>query len=287
MSGLTIFGGKGFVGRAYVDAFYHPAVGNIASVNERCDYKVHSEDVLYLISTLHNFHIYSNPHLDVDTNLTILIDVLEDWKKYQTDNNVKGVFNFISSYSVYGNQKTLPVPETAICNPKGFYIITKRCAEQLLVQYCETFGLQYRILRLCNILGPDDKVTQQKNGLQYAFSQLVEGKNAHLYGDGMFHRDFMHVKDCVRAIDTVITKGNTNEIYNIGNGLTWYYNSIMKYAAQLLDTGAKVVYTQPTEYQKSIQVTSFYMDVTKLKGLGFVPEYTDNKLYRSVILGEE
>ena len=287
MSGLTIFGGKGFVGRAYVDAFYHHAIGNIASVNERSDYRVHSEDVLYLISTLHNFHIYSNPHLDVDTNLTVLIDVLEDWKKYQIENNVRGVFNYISSYSVYGNQSALPVPETAVCNPKGFYIITKRCAEQLLAQYCETFGLKYRVLRLCNILGPDDKVTQQKNGLQYAFQQLAEGKDAHLYGDGMFHRDFMHVKDCVRAIETVIAKGNLNEIYNIGNGKTWYYNSIMNYAVQLLNTGAKVVYDNPTDYQKSIQVNSFYMDVTKLRSLGFVPEYTENKLFKSVILGEE
>ena len=136
------------------------------------------------------------------------------------------------------------------------------------------------------MLGLDEKVSATKNGLQYTFQQLKEGKDVKLYGDGMFHRDFMHVKDAVRAIETVICKGNENEIYNIGNGMTWYYNSIVNYAVQLLNTGAKVVYVEPTVFQKTVPVSSFYMDVTKLKNLGFVPEYTDNNLFRAVILGE-
>lgn len=284
---LTIFGGKGFVGRAYVDAHYHHAVGNIASINERNDYKVHSEDVLYLISTITNHNVFHDIHVDINTNLNLLMDVLKSWKEYQESTKTRGVFNFISSWSVYGNQKVLPVAETApCCEPKGFYIITKRCAEQLLVSYCEMFGLKYRILRLCNILGPDEKIDATKNGLQYTFQQLREGKDAKLFGDGMFYRDYMHVKDCARAIELVIAKGNANEIYNIGNGKTWYYRDIVNYAAQLLNTGAKGVYVEPNAFQKTVPVSSFYMDITKLHNLGFVPEYTDTKLFKVVILGE-
>jgi nucleoside-diphosphate-sugar epimerase len=287
MTGLTIFGGRGFVLGEYVKQYYHHAIGNIASINAREDYNVYSEDVLYGISTVSNHHIFTDLHVDIDTNLSVFVDVLRNWKEYQERTRTKGVFNFLSSWSVYGEQKVLPVPETALCcNQKGFYIITKRTAEQLLISYCETFGLQYRILRLCNILGPDKKAGATKNGLQYAIQQLREGKDAQLYGDGMFHRDFMYVTDANRAIETVISKGNPNDIFNIGNGLTWYYNSIMNYAVQLLNTGAKVVYVEPTSFQKTTPISSFYMDVTKLKSLGFIPEYTDNKLYRAVILGE-
>ena len=54
MTGLTILGGGGFVGKRYVDTFYHHAIGNITSVNKRNDYSVYSSDVLYFISTVDN-----------------------------------------------------------------------------------------------------------------------------------------------------------------------------------------------------------------------------------------
>ena len=38
--------------------------------------------------------------------------------------------------------------ENALCDPKGFYSITKRTAEQLLISYCETFNIKYRIVRI-------------------------------------------------------------------------------------------------------------------------------------------
>jgi hypothetical protein len=50
MHSLTILGGRGFVGSAYVRAYYHHAIGNIAKINERLDYEVYSPDVLHLIA---------------------------------------------------------------------------------------------------------------------------------------------------------------------------------------------------------------------------------------------
>jgi nucleoside-diphosphate-sugar epimerase len=276
---LTILGGHGFVGSAYVRAYYHHAVANIKSINARNDYEVYSEDVLHLISTVHNYSVFDNPHLDIDTNLSLLVKVLENWKRYQESTGKRGVFNLASSWSVYGNQEHLPVAEGAACDPKGFYIITKRCAEQLLISYCETFGLKYRILRFANIVGPgDSKVSPKKNVLQWNINQLAEGKTVELFGDGKFYRDFMHVDDCVRAVELVMSKGAVNEIFNIGNGPTWYYSEILDY----LNTAGKIVYKEPTDFQKKVPVQSFYMDVTKLKNLGFVPEYVDGKLYETL-----
>jgi nucleoside-diphosphate-sugar epimerase len=284
---LTIFGGTGFVGKHYVDAYYHPAIGNIASINARDDHKVYSEDILYLISTVTNYNVFSDVHIDIDTNLTLLMNVMENWKNYQERTNKKGVFNFVSSWSVYGNQKELPVPETAFCDPRGFYIITKRCAEQLLIDYCLTFGLNYRILRFSNVQGMGDKPSPKKNALQYAINRLADGKDVELFGDGLFYRDFMHVEDTVRAAETVICKGNINEIYNIGNGKTWMYAEIMEYAQSRLKSPGKVIYKEPTEFQKKIPVASFYMDITKLKNLGFAPQYTGATLYDSLIPKEK
>jgi nucleoside-diphosphate-sugar epimerase len=286
MNPLTIFGGKGFVGSEYVKQFYSAALGNIASINERDYYGVHSADILYLISTVHNYNVFTNPHLDIDTNLTVLINVLEKWKTYQENHGILGVFNFASSWSVYGNQVP-PVAETAPCDPKGFYIITKRCAEQLLMCYCETFGLNYRILRFANIVGPGDKPSGQKNVLQHNINLLSQNMDVELFGSGLFYRDFMHVEDCALAIETVMCKGGVNEIFNIGNGKTWCYLNILEHAQAALKSTGNIVHREPTEFQKNVPVKDFYMDVTKLRSLGFVPKYTGITLYDSLIPTEK
>jgi len=288
MNGLTIFGGGGFVGKHYVDYHYHHAIGNIVSVNEKSDYKVYSPDVLYLISTVDNYNVFTDVHIDINTNLNTLMTVLEGWKRYQESTGKKGVFNFVSSWSVYGDQKTLPVAEDAQCSPKGFYIITKHCAEQLLRTYCEAFGLKYRILRLSNIIGPGDrKVSSRKNTLQNAFNKLRNNEDVELFGDGMFYRDFMHVEDCAIALETVMVKGAENEIYNIGNGNERIdpYCFILTYAQAHLESNGIIKYVRPTEFQAKTPVGSFYMDVTKLKGLGFVPKYLGTDLYKAVLNG--
>jgi nucleoside-diphosphate-sugar epimerase len=280
---LTILGGKGFVLGAYVRNYYHHAIGNIASINEREDLKVYSEDVLMGISTVHNYNIFTDVHLDINTNLNLLMTVLENWKRTQDTLGKPGVFNFISSWSVYGNQAKLPVAENAPCDPKGMYIITKHCAEQLLRCYCETFHLNYRILRLANVVGPGDNPSEQKNILQFNINKLARGEDVTLFGDGKFFRDFIHVDDVARAIETVMTKGAVNEIYNIGLGDPWEYDMILKYAIYRMKSTGLVRYTEATDFQKKTPVASFYMDVTKLRNLGFVPEYTDGKLYNSLL----
>jgi nucleoside-diphosphate-sugar epimerase len=287
MHELTILGGRGFVGKRYVDTYHHHAIGNIASVNERSDYYVHSADILYLISTVDNYNVFTNVHLDVYTNLTILMTVLENWRAYQIETGERGVFNFISSWSVYGNQGH-GVKEDAPCDPKGFYIITKRCAEQLLMSYCETFKLKYRILRLANVVGPgDNKVSEKKNTLQNAFNKLSRNEDVELFGDGLFYRDFIHVQDCVDAIEMVMARGKENEIYNIGNGSAegrvMYYRDILMFAKNLLHSSGEIVYKQPTEFQAKVPVGSFYMDVSKLYQLGFVPKYVSKDIFKAMI----
>jgi nucleoside-diphosphate-sugar epimerase len=280
---LTILGGKGFVGSAYVRTYYDQAIGNIVSINEKLDLNVYSKDVLYFISTVHNYHIFKDPTLDIETNLVTFIKVLENWRN--RPDSKEGVFNFISSWFVYGNQEQPHgVLEDAICDPKGFYSITKHCAERLLISYCATYGLKYRILRLANVIGPGDKkVSAQKNALQYMANQLMEDKSVEIYGDGRFYRDYIHIHDCTRAIDIVINKGNINEIYNVGNGKTWDFITILSYLKVMWDSSSKFTHIEPKEFHKKVQISSFYMNTDKLKALGYEPKYLYAKLFKTLL----
>jgi hypothetical protein len=89
MDELTIFGGSGFVGSNF--AKLYPQKSIIMPRDE--NWSENMKDVLYLISTTHNYHVFDDLHKDINTNLNKLMDVLP---------NVQGTFNFVSSWFVYG-----------------------------------------------------------------------------------------------------------------------------------------------------------------------------------------
>lgn len=262
MDKINVFG-KGFIGGEFCRQYEDDVV-----VNSRDNLAPQSPKILYFISTVDNYNIHTNPHLDIDTNLTLLINVLENCRKaYGSDFE----FNFISSWFVYG-KTDIPAREDSVCNPSGFYSITKRTAEQLLISYCETFGISYRILRMSNVIGAGDKkVSKKKNALQYMIQQLVRGEEVSLY-EGKILRDLIDVRDAARAIRLVITRGNLNEIYNIGNGIGFSFERIVYEIREHLGTGSIKRIPIP-EFHKLVQVRDMYLDTTKLKDLGYVPDY--------------
>jgi nucleoside-diphosphate-sugar epimerase len=228
-----------------------------------------SKDVLYLISTIDNYNVFTDPFLDIKTNLTLLIETLEKCKGKEDI-----VFNFISSWFVYGKTDSFPATEDSECNPKGFYSITKRAAEQLLISYCETFGIKYRIFRLCNVYGETDgKVSKKRNALQFLIGELAEDRDIKLYDNGENIRDFMYVDDVCRAIHLCIRDAPKNDIYNIGSGAQHRFKDIMKYAKEKLGSKADLIPIEPPAFHKIAQVKDMYLDTTKLKNLGFVEKF--------------
>ena len=180
-------------------------------LQEREERKPNSNEIIYFISTVDNYNVHTNITLDVETNLKVLCEVLD----FCRDTNT--VFNFISSWFVYGETE-LPAKEEYFCKPTGFYSITKKAAEDLLISFCRTYGVKYRILRLCNVMGSGDgKVSSKKNALSYMIDLLKKDEDVYLYDEGTPIRDIMHVDDVCRAIELVCREGKFNEIYNIGS----------------------------------------------------------------------
>ena len=147
MNKISIFGGSGFIGSKFCE-LYKDQIIKI----DKNDYIPKTNNILYLISTVDNYNVHNNLHIDIDTNLKVLMNVLENIPK-----NSDTVFNFISSWFVYGQNNEIPFREDySKCNPTGFYSITKYCAEQLLISFCQTYNIKYRIFRLANVLGEGD-----------------------------------------------------------------------------------------------------------------------------------
>lgn len=259
---VSLFGGTGFIGSRYKQLYHdntyvhdresnHPIYGN----------------VLYMISTTHNYHVYEDPYLDINTNLVKLISVLENCK----NDNI--VFNFISSWFVYGQQSEIPARETSICNPTGFYSITKKCAEDLLISYCKTFNIKYRILRLGNVYGVGDKgVSKKKNALQYLINEIKNNKDIELYYDGHFLRDYIYVDDVCKAINLCVKTAPINEIINVGSGIPQNFREIIDFVMKETGSSTKIRTKDAFDFHKIVQIKDFYLDISKLQSLGFKQE---------------
>jgi len=262
MDAINIFGGTGFIGSAYLDRFG----GN---VNARNDYCPKTNNVLYFISTGDNYNVFDNLQIDITTNLSTLMTVIGNIK-----NPKDTTFNFISSWFVYGDSGRGRLKEDAYCNPKGFYSITKRAAESLLISYCETMGMKYRILRLANVIGPNDgKVSAKRNALQFLIEKLEKNEPVDLYEGGHVRRNFLYIDDCVDAINLVLEKGATNEIYNIGNGISMEMLDVIQQAKALLGSTSELRSIPTPEFHKVVQVRDIALDIDKLFDLGFDPKY--------------
>jgi nucleoside-diphosphate-sugar epimerase len=258
MSKISVFGGTGFIGGTFCRLYPEEVV--LVSRNSK---EPESKEVLYFISTTTNQSVFNNLHIDIDTNLSFFVDVLENCK----DKDV--TFNFISSGFVYGND-VIDAKETDCCNPTGFYSITKRCAEQLLISFCETFGIKYRILRIGNVYGLDKTISPGKNVLGYMIGLLKENKDIKLYEGGEFLKDYMFVEDVCRAIKCILKNGSVNEIYNVASGTSMIFRDIIQSAKDIIQSQSNLIAVPFPKNQEYIQIKNMTLNIGKLRDNGFV-----------------
>lgn len=272
-SPISVFGGYGFVGGEFCRQFMEEVIRI-----PKHEIVPQSNRIIDFISTTDNYNMFDSTTLDIETNLIHLMDVLDACHK---EFGNKFEFNFISSWFVYGKQpydvsKESPLTEESFCNPTGFYSITKRAAEQLLISYCQTFKIKYRILRLANVLGAKDKkVSAKKNALQFLLDKIVQGEDVELYDNGDFYRDYIDVRDCAKAIWAVIESGRVNEIYNISNGHSYRFRSLIEYAIQYSGSKSNIWSNlHKPEFHTIVQSKDVFLSNKKLEELGYKPEFS-------------
>lgn len=260
MNNLSVFGGTGFIGGKFCQLY-----PDKVTLVPRDGRNPPTKDVLYFISTTTNQSVFKDLHVDIDTNLTLLMDVLSNCR----DKDI--TFNFVSSCFVYGND-VLDAKETDCCNPTGFYSITKRSAEQLLISYCKTFDIKYRIFRIGNVYGLDPTITPGKNVLGYMIGLLKQHKDIKLFDDGDYKKDYMFVEDICRAIKFLIKKSGTNQIYNVATGSSMSFKDILLTASDMVSSRSEFIPVPFPKEQEYLQVKNMTLNVDKLSSMGFLPK---------------
>jgi len=126
-------------------------------------------------------------------------------------------FVHVSTDEVYGDlpidRPDLLFTETTPIAPSSPYSASKAASDLLARAAHHTFGAEVMITRCSNNFGPyqfPEKV------IPLFVTNLIQGEQVPLYGDGKNVRDWLHVDDHAEAIVTVLEKGTPGEVYNIG-----------------------------------------------------------------------
>jgi dTDP-glucose 4,6-dehydratase len=121
----------------------------------------------------------------------------------------------VSTDEVYGSISSGSWDEGSILEPNSPYAASKAAAEMIIRGLGRTHGLDYRISRCSNNYGP---FQYPEKIIPYFISRILEGLDMPVYGNGLNKREWIHVDDHCAALDLIVSKGVSQEIYNVGGG---------------------------------------------------------------------
>lgn len=169
--------------------------------------------VVHFAAETHVDRSIIDPFIFTKTNVLGTQTLLEEAKK----NNIR--FHHISTDEVFGSldlDSTEKFSEETRYDPRSPYSAAKAASDHLVRAYYHTFGLPVTITNCSNNFGP---YSDPEKFIPRMVTNLLDGKDIYIYGDGLNVRDWLYVEDHCRAIEQVITKGAIGETYTIG-GLT-------------------------------------------------------------------
>jgi dTDP-glucose 4,6-dehydratase len=126
-----------------------------------------------------------------------------------------GRFLQVSTDEVYGDVEEGASVETDPIRPRSPYAASKAGGDLQVLAYHTTFETPVLITRGSNTYGP----YQYPEKLVPLFvTNLLEGEQVPVYGDGLQVRDWLHVDDHARGVAHVLEHGTCGEVYNLGGG---------------------------------------------------------------------
>ncbi len=188
---------------------YEFVKGNICDRNLVKDLVKDVDWVVNFAAESHVDNSIKNPGIFVETNVQGTLNLLQASLK-------AGVEKFlqVSTDEVYGTLgKTGYFYETTPLAPNSPYSASKAGADMLVRAYHETYGMFTLNTRCSNNYGP---YQYPEKLIPFFISKLLRGEKVPVYGDGLNVRDWLYVYDHCEAIDVVLHKGKSGEVYNIG-----------------------------------------------------------------------
>jgi UDP-glucose 4-epimerase len=138
---------------------------------------------------------------------------------------------YAASSSAYGDTPTLPKHERMTPDPISPYAVAKLASEHYLTSFYRCYGLETVALRYFNIFGPRQDPTSPYSGVLAKFiTQMLNGRQPTIFGDGEQSRDFTYIDNAVQAnlLACVAPAEVAGKVFNVATGERVTLNETVK-----------------------------------------------------------
>lgn len=200
---------------------------------------------------------FDNPAYDLATNTASTLCLLNFCLK-----NGCHRFIYADTMSVYGIKPDEPVKETADPKPESFYGVGKLASEHYLRIY-EQYGIRSTSLRLFNVYGPGQNMTNLRQGMVSIFmAQMFDNGHIHVKGSKDRYRDFVYIEDVVDAFMACLSNEEAyGKIINIATGVRTTVGELIGILTDLYSGKVTCEFSGST----AGDVHGLYADVSKAK----------------------
>jgi len=289
---VLVTGGAGFIGSHLVDELvkedFKVTVLDNLSTGRIENIKHHLEKILFVKGDIRDkknveealegvevvFHlaaITSVPYSVKHPKITYEVNVDETKNLLETclRGNVEKII-YLSTCAVYGEPEYLPVDEKHPTNPISPYAESKLKAEQVCMRFQEDYGLKTTVLRPFNIYGSRQRNDCYGGVIASFIERLRRGKPPLIYGNGKQTRDFIYVKDAVKAFMAALNRNDAiGRTFNIATGIPTSINQLAQLLIDLFE--AEEIKPQHTNPRQG-DIKHIYANIEEAKHrLGFEP----------------
>ena len=190
-------------------------------------------DVIHLAAESHVDRSIKSPLDFVYTNVVGTVNLLNVAKEYWQENIEKHLFYHVSTDEVYGALgETGFFTEKTPYSPNSPYSASKASSDHFVRAYFETYHLPIIVSNCSNNYGPNHFPEKL---IPLCIQNIINKKPLPVYGDGLYTRDWLFVKDHAKAIDLIFHTGKINETYNIGGFNEWKNIDLIKLLCAIMD----------------------------------------------------
>jgi len=242
-------------------------------------FQKHQPDgVIHLAAESHVDRSILSPLDFVYTNVIGTVNLLNAAKQLWKNDFSNKRFYHVSTDEVYGALgATGFFTEQTKYDPHSPYSASKASSDHFVRAYHDTYGLPIVVSNCSNNYGPNHFPEKL---IPLFINNVIQKKPLPVYGDGLYTRDWLFVKDHALAIDLVFHKGKNGDTYNIGGFNEWKNIDLVKLLCKLMD---EKLGRKPGESETLITYVKdrpghdrrYAIDATKInKELGWSPTVT-------------